>query len=139
MTVPPDYVRASSDLEALLLDARDTLGHATTHQAWYTVLAVLLEFRRRVSVRDALLFADILPPLVRAAFVAEWDPDAPRAAFTDRAAMTRDVQAFRRDHNFAPDDAIAGVAAVLGRHTDRVHFERMLQELPAPAADYWSA
>lgn len=138
MTVPPDYVRASEDFRTFLIDARDTLGHTTTNQAYHTVLGVLLAFRRRVSARDGLVFADALPPLLRAAFTAGWDPDAPRQAFGTREAMTEDVRRFQRDHNFAPEDAIAGVAAALRRHADRRRFELMLGKLPPEAAAYWA-
>jgi len=46
MTVPSTFVHASRDLERFLLDARDELGQATTHQAWQSVLAVLVTFQR---------------------------------------------------------------------------------------------
>ena len=39
MTVPSTFVHASRDLERFLLDARDELSHATTHQTWQSVLA----------------------------------------------------------------------------------------------------
>jgi hypothetical protein len=35
MTVPFTFVYASRDLERFLLDARDELGHADTHQSWH--------------------------------------------------------------------------------------------------------
>ena len=47
MTVPSTFVHASRDLERFLLDARDELGHATTHQTWQSVLAVLVAFRAK--------------------------------------------------------------------------------------------
>ncbi len=46
MTVPSTFVHASRDLERFLLDARDELCHATKHQTWQSVLAVLVTFRR---------------------------------------------------------------------------------------------
>jgi uncharacterized protein (DUF2267 family) len=49
LTVPSTFVHASRDLERFLLDARDELGHATTHQTWQSVLAVLVTFRARLT------------------------------------------------------------------------------------------
>jgi uncharacterized protein (DUF2267 family) len=66
MTIPPDLLHASRDLEAFLLDARESLGHATTHQAWYSVLGVFVTFRARLSVPQAVAFAQALPPLLGA-------------------------------------------------------------------------
>lgn len=53
MSVPSTFIHASRDLERFLLDARDELGHATTHQTWQSVLAVLVTFRARLN-RNAL-------------------------------------------------------------------------------------
>jgi hypothetical protein len=47
VTVPSTFVHASLDLERFLFDARDALGHATTHQTWQSVLAVLVTFRAK--------------------------------------------------------------------------------------------
>jgi uncharacterized protein (DUF2267 family) len=33
-------------------------------------------FRRRLNVTEALRFADTLPPVLRAIFVADWNPAA---------------------------------------------------------------
>uniref|UniRef100_A0A9E7ZJJ2 Uncharacterized protein n=1 Tax=Bosea sp. NBC_00436 TaxID=2969620 RepID=A0A9E7ZJJ2_9HYPH len=47
MAVPSIFVHASRDLERFLLDARDELGHVTTHRSWQSVLAVLVTFRAK--------------------------------------------------------------------------------------------
>lgn len=137
MPVPPDYKRASQAFEKFLVDARDIAGLATTNQAYTMVQGVLLAFRRRLAPRDALRFADVLPPVLRAIFVADWDIDAPRLPFADRAAMTREVQALRPDHNFAPDSSIGDVAAALRRNIDGTALDRVLASLPPEAADFW--
>jgi uncharacterized protein (DUF2267 family) len=139
MPVPQEYKRASQDFEKFLVDARDIAGLATTHQTYTMVQGVLQAFRRRLDVREALLFADVLPPALRALFVADWDIDATRLPFADRATMTREVQALRPDHNLAPDSSIGDVATALRRNIDVAALERVLATLPAGAVDFWRA
>ncbi|WP_313901846.1 DUF2267 domain-containing protein [Methylobacterium sp. J-030] len=78
----------------------------------------------------------IVPALLRALFVADWDMDETVLPFGDRASLTRDVQTIRIDHNVAPEDAIAAVARALAHHVDRARFERVLAALPDAAQDY---
>jgi uncharacterized protein (DUF2267 family) len=137
MTLPREYERAAEEFLAFLLDARDTSGLGSTHQSYTMVQGVLLAFRRRLEIKDAILFADVLPALVRALFVADWDPDEPRRPFGDLAAMTREVQQLRPDHNFSPDTAIRDVASALRRHLDEAAFDAVLSGLPEAAVEFW--
>jgi uncharacterized protein (DUF2267 family) len=139
MTMPMEYRQASKDFDRFMLDARDTAGLQTTNQAYTMVQAVLQTFRRRLDLEDAILFADVLPPVLRAVFVAEWDLEEPRSPFSGRIAMTREVQELRPDHNVSPDSAIADVAAALRRNVDEEKLDRVLARLPAGAADFWRA
>lgn len=138
MPLPAEYQRASLDFEQFLVDARDISGLNTTNMVWNMVVGVLHTFRRRLAVRDALRFANLLPPVLRSIFVADWDVDEPQRAFEDRATMTREVQALRAAHNFAPDSAIRDVAQALRRHVDEAELDRILATLPAGARDYWA-
>jgi uncharacterized protein (DUF2267 family) len=137
MPVPVEYKRASMDFEQFMLDARDISGLATTHQTYTMVQGVFQAFRRRLDVKEAIRFANVLPPVLRALFVADWDLDEPRRPFADRATMTREVQALRPDHNFAPDSSIGSVAAALRRNIDLVALDRVLTELPPGALAFW--
>ncbi len=139
MPMPMEYRQASLDFERFLLDARDVAGLQSTNQAYTMVQAVLQTFRRRLDIEDAILFADILPPVIRAIFIAEWDLEEPRLPFSGRIAMTREVQALRPDHNISPDSAIADVAGALRRNIDEAKLDRVLARLPAGAADFWRA
>lgn len=139
MTMPMEYRQGSADFERFILDARDLAGLQTTNQAYTMVQAVLQTFRRRLDIEDAILFADILPPVIRAIFVAEWDLEEPRLPFSGRITMTREVQALRPDHNVSPDSAIADVAGALRRNIDEAKLDRVLARLPAGAADFWRA
>jgi uncharacterized protein (DUF2267 family) len=100
---------------------------------------VLQAFRRRLSVKEALLFAEELPPVLRAIFVSDWDVDEPRRPFEDRATMTKEVQALRGDHNVSPDTAIHDVALALRRNMNEEALDRVLAKLPPGAAEFWRA
>lgn len=138
MPMPQEYFAASRDFDAFMEDAKQALGHQSHHQTYTTVEAVLTVFRRRVSVADGLRFADALPPVLRAIFVAGWDPDVPLRPFTSRAEMDAEAKTIRQHHNFAPDGAILTVAQVLRRHVDADRFARMLASLPEPARAFWA-
>ncbi|OCP01119.1 MULTISPECIES: DUF2267 domain-containing protein [unclassified Ensifer] len=139
MPMPMEYRQASVDFDRFILDACELAGLQTTNQAYTMVQAVLRTFRRRLDIEDAILFADVLPPVVRAIFVAEWDVEEPRSPFSGRVAMTREVQSLRPDHNISPDSAIADVAAALRRNIDEAKLDRVLARLPPGAADFWRA
>ncbi|MGA8784544.1 MAG: DUF2267 domain-containing protein [Polaromonas sp.] len=137
MTLPPEYQRASQEFEKFMVDARDISGLATTSMAYTMVQGVLQAFRRRLNVREAALFANVLPAVVRAIFVADWNTDEPQRAFEDRATMTKEVQSLRAAHNFAPDTAIQDVAKALRQNIDQAALDRVLAELPQGAAQFW--
>lgn len=139
MTVPPDFVHASRDLERFLLDARDQLGHATTHQTWQSVFAVIVTFRQRLTVPQVIAFGQALPPLLAAMVLLDWNPNAERKPFASRAELAREAMAFRGDHSILPESGIADVAAALWRHVDRRAFARMLEALPPAAREFWAA
>ena len=101
------------------------------------VQAVLQTFRRRLDVREALLFASVLPPVLRALFVADWDLDEPWRRFADVATMTREVRGLRPDHNVSPDSAIRDVARALRQNLDAAALDRVLARLPEGAAAFW--
>lgn len=132
-----EYQHASEAFEAFLADAREATGLTTRNQTYTTVQAVLHVFRRRLTIADALRFANELPPILRAIFVEGWNIQEEQLPFTDRAAMAMEVQALRCDHNFSPDSAIADVAKALRRHVDAAAFTRMLATLPKEAQEFW--
>ena len=139
MPIPMELQHASDDFERFLADARDGSGLATRNQTYTMVEGVLLCFRRRLAVQQALDFADVLPPLLRAIFVSRWDIAEPVLPFADRATLTREVQALRQHHNFAPDTCLVEVARALRRQVDAEAFDRVLATLPDGAVDFWRA
>lgn len=138
MTVPSALVHASRDFERFLLDARDELGLGTTHQTYAAVLGVLVAFRARLTPVEVIGFMQALPPLLAAMLLVEWDPAEPPKPFADRAALTRDAQGFRCDHNLLPSSGVADVARALRKHVDMGAFERALAKLPPEARDFWA-
>ena len=139
MPMPQVYFDASRDFDAFIRDVRDTCLLQTHHQAYHTLRAVLHVFRDHLAIEDALRFAGVLPPVVRAIFVEDWMPSPPRS-FPDRAMLQAKVKAVRRDHNLAPDTAIADVAAALRRSRIDVRaLDRVLAGLPEGARDFWAA
>lgn len=137
MTVPGLYQRATVEFNDFMAAARDAADLQTTNQAFTMVEGVLLAFRRRLSPKDALAFADVLPAVLRAVFVANWDIERPPVPFADRATMTKEVQSLRAGHNFAPDHAISAVASALWKHVDAASMRRVLASLPPGAREFW--
>jgi uncharacterized protein (DUF2267 family) len=137
MPVPPEYERASTKFSELLVAARDRANLTTTNQAYTMVQGVLQAFRRRLTVAQAIAFANLLPPLVRALFVSDWDLDEPQRPFESREVMTREVQALRGDHNWAPEDSIEVVAQALRPFVHPEHFDALLAKFPPGARDFW--
>ena len=135
--MPFAYESASQDFEKFLADAIESSGLTTRNQAYTMTQGVLQAFRRRLEIREVARFADVLPPVLRAIFVADWDPDEPTRPFESRDVMTGEVQALRRDHNFSPDTAIRDVATALRKNVVVAALERVLATLPPGAAEFW--
>ncbi|WP_306117748.1 MULTISPECIES: DUF2267 domain-containing protein [unclassified Roseitalea] len=139
MPMPQDYQIAQQAFDALIADARDRLGLATRNQSYTVLQAVLTVFRRRLTPAQILIFADALPALTRAIFVAGWHEGEHRAGFGSRTALEAEVRDLRRHHNFAPEGSIRIIAGVLRRHADADRLAAALAALPERARRYWDA
>ncbi|MEH7846893.1 DUF2267 domain-containing protein [Rhizobium laguerreae] len=137
MTMPGEYRRASEDFDHYLDDVRADTPIDSRNVVYTMTQGVFQTFRRRLDFADALRFADVLPPVLRAIFVSDWNPDEAKRSFEDRSAMTREVQSLRGDHNFAPDTAIRDVAMAVRKHVDAAAFDRVLKTLPDGAEEFW--
>jgi len=133
-----EYRLASQKFEAFLSEAAEEAGLTTRNQAYTMVQGVLLAFRRRLTLEEGIVFAQVLPPMLRALFISDWDPQEPPEQGWDRTLLTHEVQQLRGDHNFSPDTAIRDVAVALRRHVDEAAFEKCLARLPLPAWEFWS-
>ncbi len=139
MPMPYEFRHPAEDFHAFLQAVMDATGLNTPNQAYTTTEAVLLTFRRRLSIRDGLHFANALPPVIRALFIKDWNIDEQPLPFTSRDKMTREVKALRQDHNFSPDTAIRDVAKALRHSMNEEELDKVLSNLPQDAADYWKA
>ncbi len=139
MTLPNEYRTASQDFDRYI-EALRAITMIESRNALYTMTqGVFQVFRRRVCIADALAFADALPPVLRAIFVADWRTDEPRAPFASREAMSAEAQTLRPHHNFATDTAIADVARALRAVVNEQDFRHALRKLPPDAAAFWDA
>lgn len=137
MPMPLEYRQASADFDAFMKDLVATSMIQTSHQAYTMLQAVLQVFRDRLTVDQAIAFANVLPPVLRAIFVSDWDTEAPVKPFVDRDALMKEVRAFRHDHNLSTDTALEDVTVVIRRHVDQAAFERILNTLPPDARRFW--
>lgn len=138
MPMPMEYRHASEQFDAFMEAVRERSDLTTRNQTYTMVQGVLQVFRSRLTVEEAIAFAQVLPAVLRAIFVSEWDISRPVKPFGNRDEMTQEVKGLRRDHNFSPDTAIADVAFVLRQSVDPVAFQRVLDGLSPEDAAYWS-
>jgi uncharacterized protein (DUF2267 family) len=89
-------------------------------------------------VPQAIEFANVLPPLLRALFLDNWHPTDKPEPFAAREALTEEVRALRREHNFSPPNSIAAVASALRSAVSQEALSRVLASLPAEAQAFWS-
>lgn len=137
MTMPMEYERASQEFEQFMRDALDASELTTRHQVYTMVQGVFQAFRRRLDFRDAVRFANVLSPILRAIFVADWNVDEPKRPFESRYLMTKDVQSLRGEHNFSPETAIKNVATALRKNMNEATLDNVLATLPEGAAEFW--
>jgi uncharacterized protein (DUF2267 family) len=137
MPIPAEYQRATDKFYEYMTAARDEAGLGSTHQAFTMTEGVFRAFRRRLTLEDALAFANVLPVGLRALFVTDWKPTTKPHPFESRERMTREVQALRGGHNFAPDTAILDVARALRTVVDDDALDRVLERLPDGARKFW--
>ncbi len=109
----------------------------TTHQCYTMVESVFHALRSHMTPREALAFADHLPPVLRAIFVSGWDVEAPVLPVTDRAGLQREILALRHNHNLSTPSALEDVGSALRETMDTAEFHRLLDVLPPELASFW--
>ncbi|TRL41938.1 DUF2267 domain-containing protein [Rhizobium straminoryzae] len=137
MPIPMEYHHAGRDFEAFMADLIEISMLQTRHQAYTMLQAVLQVFRRRLTLPQAIAFADLLPPVVRAIFVSDWDTAEPQRPFADRDTLMAEVRLLRHNHNLSTPTAIEDVTAAIRRHVDDARLEAMLRQLPDGALAFW--
>ena len=71
-------------------------------------------------------------------FLENWQWGEVPRPFASREAMTAEVRALRRQHNFSPDNAIEAVAIALRASVDEAALDTALARLPVQAAGFWA-
>ncbi len=137
MPMPQEYFHASRDFEAFMEALKRISLLQTTHQCYTMVEAVFHALRSHMTPREALAFADHLPPVLRAIFVSGWDIEAPILPMTDRAGLQHEILALRHNHNLSTPSALEDVGAALRETMDTVEFHRLLDVLPPEFASFW--
>ena len=110
MPMPWTYRQATREWQAFLTEARDAMGLETDNVTYTAVQGVLQAFRRRLTPQQAIDFAQVLPSVLRAIFVADWRlADGPLPPGT-RADWTAEAIALRPHHNLTPPNCVAASA-----------------------------
>ena len=137
MPMPWTYRQATREWQAFLAEARTAMELESDNATYTAVQGVLRAFRRRLTPQEVIDFAQVLPSVLRALFVADWrieDPAPPGS----RAEWTAEAMALRPLHNLTPPNCVAAVALALRKSVLREDLERVLTTLPPFAAEFWS-
>jgi len=137
MPMPWIYRQATREWQAFLADAKEAMGLVSDNATYTAVQGVMRAFRNRLTVQEALDFAQVLPAVLRALFVADWGIAPPLPPGT-RADWTAEAKALRPHHNLTPDGCVAATSLALRQAVLRADLERVLARLPPFAADFWS-
>jgi len=79
----------------------------------------------------------VLPAVLRALFVAGWDPEAPPLAWGERSALDAEARALRPHHNLTPPAPIEAVARALRRNVRQPDLDRVLTAIGPEALAFW--
>lgn len=137
MPMPGTYRQASREWQAFLADAREAMNLTSDNATYTAVQGVLQAFRRRLTPQQAVDFAQVLPSVLRALFVADWklaDPVSPGS----RADWTAEGKALRPLHNLTPENCVEATALALRKSVLQADLDGVLATLPAFAAEFWS-
>ncbi|MEO1140355.1 MAG: DUF2267 domain-containing protein [Pseudomonadota bacterium] len=137
MPMPWTYRHASKEWRAFLDDVKERMSLESDNMAYTAVDAVLQVFRRRLTAQQGLDFAAVLPSVLRAVFVYDWDVSVSPVPFTTRDRLVREVKQVRANHNLTPDNAIEATAWAVRRCCNARDFERVLAGLPDGAVAFW--
>jgi uncharacterized protein (DUF2267 family) len=137
MPYPQEYQVATDKFAAFLGDVKAEAGFGSRHMAYTMAQGVFQVFRRRVDIKQAIRFSNVLPVGMRALFVADWDLEEERLPFADFEMMNKEVKQLRPDHNFATESAIQEVAVALKKNVDQEKLRKVLSEISGEALAFW--
>lgn len=134
--MPWTYRHASAEWQRFLDIAKDEMILVSNNAAYTAIEGVLLTFRRRLTIEQALRFADALPSIPRAIFVSGWRPEAP-APWDSRAEQTAEAQALRPHHNLTPPNCIEATAIALRAVVRPDEIDPVLAAIGPEAEAFW--
>ena len=137
MPMPWTYRQATREWQAFLADARVAMNLETDNVAYTAVQGVLQAFRRRLTPQQAIDFAQVLPAVLRAIFVADWQLSNPVPPGS-RDDWTAEAMALRPHHNLTPRNCVEATALALRKSVRCEDLDRVLATLPPFAAEFWS-
>jgi uncharacterized protein (DUF2267 family) len=138
MPMPWTYRQATREWQAFLAAAREAMDLTSDNATYTAVQGVMQAFRRRLTAQQAIDFAQVLPAVLRALFVADWRLDEGPVPPGSREDWTAEAMALRPHHNLTPANCVAATALALRKSVLRDDLERVLATLPAFAAEFWS-
>ncbi|WP_137112350.1 DUF2267 domain-containing protein [Rhodobacter sp. SY28-1] len=138
MPMPWTYRQATREWQAFLADARQAMNLETDNVTYTAVQGVLQAFRRRLTPQQAIDFAQVLPSVLRALFVADWRLDGGPLPPGTRADWTAEAMALRPHHNLTPPNCVEATALALRKSVVREDLDRVLATLPPFASEFWS-
>ena len=137
MPMPWTYRQSSREWQSFLNDAKAAMNLDSDNATFTAVEGVLQAFRRRLTPQQAIDFAQVLPAVLRALFVAQWQLQDPAPPGT-REDWTAEAMALRPHHNLTPTNCVAATAVALRKSILRADLERVLNALPPFATEFWS-
>lgn len=138
MPMPWTYRQATREWQAFLAEAKAAMDLTSDNATYTAVEGVLRAFRRRLTPQQAIDFAQVLPSVLRALFVADWRLDEGPLPPGNRADWTTEAMALRPHHNQTPPNCVAATALALRKSVVREDLERVLATLPSFAVEFWS-
>jgi uncharacterized protein (DUF2267 family) len=137
MPMPWTYRQATREWQAFLAEARAAMDLSSDNATFTAVEGVLRAFRRRLTAQQAIDFAQVLPSVLRALFVADWQlaDTAPPGSRDDWAT---EAMALRPHHNLTPPNCVEATALALRKAILREDLDRVLATLPPFAVEFWS-
>ena len=138
MPYPVEYQRASDHFAKFLTDTKNESYLGSIHQAYTMIQGVFQVFRRRLTIKESIIFLSALNVGMRALYTIDWDPDEKIIPFSSMEEMNMEVKILRPNHNFATETAIQEVAKSIRKNVDLELFENTLKKLPVEAQNFWS-
>lgn len=138
MPMPWTYRQATREWQAFLAESRLAMNLESDNATYTAVQGVLRTFRRRLTPQQAIDFAQVLPSVLRALFVADWQLDEGPQPPGTRKDWTAEAMALRPHHNLTPPNCVAATALALRKSVLREDLDRVLAALPPFAAEFWS-